>query len=220
MRAIACSQITGFTDSTQTVCPPFWQTVFVGGNKVTHSPVRMRFLPPRIQMVDEYSTCASPKDTEERMVFHMSCDTTQHRALETTHCVGWLMNCKQTSRGRESSHEGSHKLRCTSQRQPSHSLFLSTRLDLRRLPVSRSPIIALIPVPNGRTRQRIPRIKTNAELNALASSQIRHNHPSRAPSARLPLLCRPLLSSLQPSATARLRNPNAVAPSATASSVR
>jgi hypothetical protein len=178
MRAIACSQITGFTDSTQTVCPPFWQTVFVGGNKVTHSPVRMRFLPPRIQMVDEYSTCAPPKDTEERMVFHMSCDTTQHRALETTHCVGWLMNCKQTSRGRESSHEGSHKLRCTSQRQPSHLLFLSTRLDLRRLPVSRSPIIALIPVPNGRTRQRIPRIKTNAELNALASSQIRHNHPS------------------------------------------
>jgi len=54
------------------------------------------------------------------MVFHMSCDTTQHRALETTHCVGWLLNCKQTSRGRESSHEGSHKLRCTSRREPSH----------------------------------------------------------------------------------------------------
>jgi len=30
------------------------------------------------------------------------------------------MNCKQTSRDRESSHEGSHKLRCTSQREPSH----------------------------------------------------------------------------------------------------
>src|SRR6516164_2767636 len=71
-------------------------------------------------MVDEYSTRAPPKDTEERMVFHMSCDTTQQRALETTHCVGWLMNCKQTSRGRESSHEGSHKLRCTSQRERSH----------------------------------------------------------------------------------------------------
>ena len=71
-------------------------------------------------MVDKYSTRAPSKDTEERMVFHMSCDTTQHRALETTHCVGRLMNCKQTSRGRESSHEGSHKLRCTSQRERSH----------------------------------------------------------------------------------------------------
>jgi hypothetical protein len=87
-------------------------------------------------MVDEYSTSAPPKDTEERMVFHMSRDTTQHRALETTHCVGWLMNRKQTSRGRESSHVGSHKLRCTSQREPSHLLFLSTQLDLRRRPPS------------------------------------------------------------------------------------
>jgi len=71
-------------------------------------------------MVDKYSTRAPPKDTEERMVFHMSCDTTQHRALETTHCVGRLMNCKQTSRGRESYHESSHKLPCASQREPSH----------------------------------------------------------------------------------------------------
>jgi hypothetical protein len=46
--SVACSQITGFTDSTQTIFPPFWQTVFVGGNKIIHSSVWMRFLPLRI----------------------------------------------------------------------------------------------------------------------------------------------------------------------------
>jgi hypothetical protein len=81
-------------------------------------------------MVDIHSTHAPPKDPEERMVFHMSCDTTQHRAFETTFCVGWLMNCKQTNRG----HEGSQKLRRTSRREPPHLLFLSTRLDLGRRP--------------------------------------------------------------------------------------
>ena len=53
-------------------------------------------------MVDKYSTRAPSKDTEERMVFHMSCDTTQHRAFETTFCVGWLMKRQQTNHGRES----------------------------------------------------------------------------------------------------------------------
>src|SRR6516164_269702 len=74
-------------------------------------------------MMDKYSTRATPKDTEERMVCHMSCDTTQHRALETTFCLGWLMKCQQTNHGGES--------RCTSRREPSHLLFLSTRFDLR-----------------------------------------------------------------------------------------
>src|SRR6516164_7108408 len=108
VREITCSQITGFTDSTQTIFPPFWQTVFVGGNKIIHSPVWMRFLPLRIQTVDIHSTHTSPKDTEESMVFHMSCDTTQHRTFKTTFRVGWLMNCKQKNR-RESSHRGSQR---------------------------------------------------------------------------------------------------------------
>jgi hypothetical protein len=48
MREIACSQITGITDSTQTLWPPRWQTIFVGGNKIIQGPVWMRFLPLRI----------------------------------------------------------------------------------------------------------------------------------------------------------------------------
>src|SRR6516165_6902225 len=80
-------------------------------------------------MMDKYSTRATPKDTEERMVCHMSCDTTQHRALETTFCLGWLMKCQQTNHGGES--------RCTSRREPSHLLFLSIRLDLRHRPSQR-----------------------------------------------------------------------------------
>jgi hypothetical protein len=53
--------------------------------------------------VDKHSTRAPTKDTEKRMVFHMSCDTTQHRASETTYCVGWLMKCQQTNHGCERS---------------------------------------------------------------------------------------------------------------------
>jgi hypothetical protein len=71
-----------------------------------------------------------PKIPRKVWCFICPCDTTQHRAFETTFCVGWLMSCKQTNRG----HEGSQKLRRTSRREPPHLLFLSTRLDLRRRP--------------------------------------------------------------------------------------